>query len=116
MVTDGEAMHCPQCNVIVTKKVGCDWIQCVMCRTEICWATKGRRWGLKVSLTEVQLRCFVSIKPRMCLCVCVCVPLRAKVTSLVGASVVLVGRSVILCAETAIEKNTNKNNSLHFLL
>ncbi|GFR93940.1 RanBP-type and C3HC4-type zinc finger-containing protein 1 [Elysia marginata] len=45
MVSSGEAMHCPQCQVIVQKKGGCDWIRCSICKTEICWVTKGRRWG-----------------------------------------------------------------------
>ncbi|XP_035678913.1 ranBP-type and C3HC4-type zinc finger-containing protein 1-like [Branchiostoma floridae] len=45
MVRQGEAIHCPQCDIIVQKKEGCDWIRCSMCRTEICWVTKARRWG-----------------------------------------------------------------------
>ncbi|XP_059164421.1 ranBP-type and C3HC4-type zinc finger-containing protein 1-like [Physella acuta] len=45
MVEDGEAMHCPQCLIIVQKKGGCDWIKCSICKTEICWVTKGPRWG-----------------------------------------------------------------------
>ena len=49
MVGQGEAMHCPQCQVIVQKKGGCDWIRCSICKTEICWVTKGRRWGPNVS-------------------------------------------------------------------
>ena len=56
MVAQGEAMKCPQCDIIVQKKDGCDWICCVMCKTEICWATKQRRWG-----------------PKVCVCVCMCV-------------------------------------------
>ena len=38
-------MNCPQCKVILQKKSGCDWMRCSMCKTEICWATKGPRWG-----------------------------------------------------------------------
>lgn len=49
LVRNGEAMYCPSCNIIVQKKDGCDWIRCSMCKTEICWATKGPRWGPKVS-------------------------------------------------------------------
>ncbi|XP_039264818.2 ranBP-type and C3HC4-type zinc finger-containing protein 1-like [Styela clava] len=45
MVKDGDAMHCPQCNIIIQKKIGCDWLRCPMCRIEICWVTKGPRWG-----------------------------------------------------------------------
>ena len=45
MVKKGEAMHCPQCKVILQKKDGCDWLKCSICKTEICWVTKGPRWG-----------------------------------------------------------------------
>ncbi|XP_076470745.1 ranBP-type and C3HC4-type zinc finger-containing protein 1-like isoform X2 [Babylonia areolata] len=47
MLDKGEAMPCPQCEVIVQKKDGCDWIRCSICKTEICWVTKGPRWGPK---------------------------------------------------------------------
>lgn len=50
MVNKGDAMHCPQCKVILQKKDGCDWIKCSICKTEICWVTKGPRWGPDVSL------------------------------------------------------------------
>ncbi|XP_035220075.1 uncharacterized protein LOC118193137 isoform X2 [Stegodyphus dumicola] len=45
MVQNGEAMECPQCQVILMKKWGCDWLKCSMCHTEVCWVTKGPRWG-----------------------------------------------------------------------
>lgn len=45
MLQNGEAMKCPRCDIIVQKKDGCDWICCVMCKTEICWVTKQARWG-----------------------------------------------------------------------
>ncbi|XP_062842560.1 ranBP-type and C3HC4-type zinc finger-containing protein 1 [Trichomycterus rosablanca] len=45
MLKSGEAMNCPKCKVIVQKKDGCDWICCLMCKTEICWVTKQARWG-----------------------------------------------------------------------
>ncbi|XP_077192131.1 ranBP-type and C3HC4-type zinc finger-containing protein 1 isoform X4 [Paroedura picta] len=45
MVRGGDAMYCPVCQIIIQKKEGCDWILCTMCRTEICWVTKGPRWG-----------------------------------------------------------------------
>uniref|UniRef100_UPI00398E81D3 ranBP-type and C3HC4-type zinc finger-containing protein 1 n=1 Tax=Pristiophorus japonicus TaxID=55135 RepID=UPI00398E81D3 len=45
MVQTGEAMHCPKCKIIAQKKDGCDWIRCPVCHTEICWVTKGYRWG-----------------------------------------------------------------------
>lgn len=49
MLQQGEAMHCPQCHIVVQKKDGCDWIRCTVCHTEICWVTKGPRWGPGVS-------------------------------------------------------------------
>jgi len=49
-VDEGEAMFCPGCRVIVQKKEGCDWIRCSICKMEICWVTKGPRWGPLVSL------------------------------------------------------------------
>ncbi|XP_071759881.2 ranBP-type and C3HC4-type zinc finger-containing protein 1 [Centroberyx gerrardi] len=45
LLQNGEAMHCPRCDIIVQKKDGCDWICCLMCKTEICWVTKQARWG-----------------------------------------------------------------------
>uniref|UniRef100_A0A8D2AIC9 RANBP2-type and C3HC4-type zinc finger containing 1 n=1 Tax=Sciurus vulgaris TaxID=55149 RepID=A0A8D2AIC9_SCIVU len=45
LLQQGEAMHCPQCQIVVQKKDGCDWIRCTVCHTEICWVTKGPRWG-----------------------------------------------------------------------
>lgn len=65
MVEKGEAMNCPTCQVrtfkfkrfyvttlslakfqvIVMKKWGCDWLKCSICKTEICWITRGFRWG-----------------------------------------------------------------------
>ncbi|XP_043922234.1 sharpin [Protopterus annectens] len=46
LVNMGEAMFCPLCKIIIQKKEGCDWIRCTVCHTEICWVTKGSRWGL----------------------------------------------------------------------
>ncbi|XP_065211547.1 uncharacterized protein LOC135839453 [Planococcus citri] len=45
MVEKGEAMVCPTCDIILMKKWGCDWLRCSMCKTEICWVTRGPRWG-----------------------------------------------------------------------
>lgn len=45
MIRKGDAMKCPQCQIVLQKKSGCDWMRCVMCKTEICWATRGARWG-----------------------------------------------------------------------
>ncbi|XP_047116877.1 uncharacterized protein LOC124797853 isoform X1 [Schistocerca piceifrons] len=45
MLERGEAMSCPTCEVVLMKKWGCDWLRCSMCKTEICWVTRGPRWG-----------------------------------------------------------------------
>ncbi|XP_042318190.1 sharpin isoform X2 [Sceloporus undulatus] len=45
LVQLGKAMHCPVCRIVVQKKGGCDWLRCPVCQTEICWVTKGPRWG-----------------------------------------------------------------------
>ena len=45
MVDRGEALACPTCAVVLMKKWGCDWLICSMCKTEICWVTRGPRWG-----------------------------------------------------------------------
>ncbi|XP_068170629.1 ranBP-type and C3HC4-type zinc finger-containing protein 1 [Antennarius striatus] len=47
LLKNGEAMKCPRCDITVQKKDGCDWICCLMCKTEICWVTKQARWGPK---------------------------------------------------------------------
>lgn len=45
-----EAMNCPKCEIIITKISGCDAITCAACKTEVCWVTRGPRWGPKVIL------------------------------------------------------------------
>ncbi|OQR72085.1 ranBP-type and C3HC4-type zinc finger-containing protein 1 isoform 2-like [Tropilaelaps mercedesae] len=45
MLDSGHAMLCPRCTAIVQKTIGCDAITCIRCHTELCWATKGLRWG-----------------------------------------------------------------------
>ncbi|XP_050425992.1 uncharacterized protein LOC126836536 [Adelges cooleyi] len=45
LIERGEAMECPGCATVLSKQQGCDWIKCAVCSTEICWATKGPRWG-----------------------------------------------------------------------
>ncbi|KAM9859617.1 ranBP-type and C3HC4-type zinc finger-containing protein 1 [Aulostomus maculatus] len=47
LLLNGEATKCPRCDIVVQKKDGCDWICCLMCKTEICWVTKQARWGPK---------------------------------------------------------------------
>ncbi|CAF0758133.1 unnamed protein product [Adineta ricciae] len=45
MIKRREAMHCPGCRVVIQKLSGCDWLQCTQCKMEICWPTRGPRWG-----------------------------------------------------------------------
>ncbi|CAF0737046.1 unnamed protein product [Brachionus calyciflorus] len=45
LIAQRKAMYCPGCKIVVTKQEGCDWLQCSMCKIEICWATRGPRWG-----------------------------------------------------------------------
>ncbi|XP_003246307.1 uncharacterized protein LOC100168362 [Acyrthosiphon pisum] len=47
LIERGDAMPCPGCSTILSKQQGCDWIKCAVCFMEICWATKGPRWGPK---------------------------------------------------------------------
>ena len=54
LITTGEALNCPSCQVILLKKWGCDWVRCTYCRTEICWVTKQLRWGPNVSIIQFQ--------------------------------------------------------------
>uniref|UniRef100_A0A3Q3W7K6 RanBP-type and C3HC4-type zinc finger-containing protein 1 n=1 Tax=Mola mola TaxID=94237 RepID=A0A3Q3W7K6_MOLML len=64
LLQSGEAMKCPRCDVIVQKKDGCDWICCLMCKTEICWVTKQARWGPNGrGDTSGGCRCQVGHKP-----------------------------------------------------
>uniref|UniRef100_S4RU71 RanBP-type and C3HC4-type zinc finger-containing protein 1 n=1 Tax=Petromyzon marinus TaxID=7757 RepID=S4RU71_PETMA len=65
MVQTGDAMHCPTCKVIVQKKDGCDWICCSICKTEICWVTKGARWGPN-GTGDTSGGCQCRINDRMC--------------------------------------------------
>ncbi|XP_078105105.1 ranBP-type and C3HC4-type zinc finger-containing protein 1 isoform X1 [Sander vitreus] len=64
LLQNGEAMKCPRCDIIVQKKDGCDWICCLMCKTEICWVTKQARWGPNGSGdTSGGCRCRVNHQP-----------------------------------------------------
>ncbi|CAL4065059.1 unnamed protein product, partial [Meganyctiphanes norvegica] len=45
MIKRGDGIPCPSCSVMLVRKWGCDWMRCPMCKTEICWVTRGPRWG-----------------------------------------------------------------------
>lgn len=44
MLEKRTAMLCPSCKRVITKNGGCDFIRC-KCLFEICWPTRGPRWG-----------------------------------------------------------------------
>ena len=54
MIRRGDGIPCPHCSVMLVRKWGCDWMRCPMCRTEICWVTRGPRWGPDVCIQLIQ--------------------------------------------------------------
>lgn len=111
LLQNGEAMKCPRCDIIVQKKDGCDWICCLMCKTEICWVTKQARWGPNVKKHSLR-RSYISIKGS-------CVQLfifffffvfyRAGATHPVAVGAGSTISRVIPTARTATESNTLTN-------
>jgi len=47
LILFGKAMKCPSCSTLIMKDGGCDALRCKSCKLQICWATKGPRWGPK---------------------------------------------------------------------
>lgn len=47
LVSAGEAIPCPKCTMVLTKIDGCDFVTCSLCKTAVCWVTRGPRWGPK---------------------------------------------------------------------
>lgn len=45
LLVAGEAMLCPNCQIMIMKEDGCDYVKCTICNFEICWRTRGPRWG-----------------------------------------------------------------------
>lgn len=91
MVKDGDAMHCPSCQIVVQKKDGCDWIRCSVCKTEICWATKQARWGPKVNSNPQPPAIKSPPHPHP----------RARETKVEGVTAEKMGRNAIHFVETA---------------
>lgn len=54
MIKTKEAMPCPKCGIILTKVDGCDGMNCTVCKTAICWATRGPRWGPGVRFIKLK--------------------------------------------------------------
>ncbi|CAL8076663.1 unnamed protein product [Orchesella dallaii] len=48
MINSGMVMRCPKCKIPVEKIEGCDWVECGVCKTEICW---GRGGALTAKMT-----------------------------------------------------------------
>ncbi|ESO02288.1 hypothetical protein HELRODRAFT_106565 [Helobdella robusta] len=46
-IREGIIMRCPNCSVVIEKMDGCDGLYCPKCNLQLCWATKGPRWGKK---------------------------------------------------------------------
>ncbi|XP_055996388.1 ranBP-type and C3HC4-type zinc finger-containing protein 1-like isoform X2 [Ostrea edulis] len=65
LLKKGDAMKCPKCEVVVQKKDGCDWIKCSICKTEICWVTKGPRWG-PMGVGDISGGCRCRVEGRPC--------------------------------------------------
>lgn len=116
LLQNGEAMKCPRCDIIVQKKDGCDWICCLMCKTEICWVTKQARWGPNVNkhTQNTFSQCSVFKKVRSCvwsvhMTQCFCVSDRATETHLVAVDAESIISLVIPTAKTATEASTLMN-------
>ncbi|XP_035727570.1 ranBP-type and C3HC4-type zinc finger-containing protein 1-like isoform X2 [Vespa mandarinia] len=63
MLRNKNALPCPTCNTIIMKIDGCDAVVCTICKTEICWLTRGPRWGPKgQGDTSGGCKCNVNIK------------------------------------------------------
>ncbi|KAF7382130.1 hypothetical protein HZH66_013562 [Vespula vulgaris] len=45
MLQTKNALPCPTCKTVIIKADGCDAVICTICKTEICWLTRGPRWG-----------------------------------------------------------------------
>lgn len=45
LLVAGEGMLCPNCQIVIMKEDGCDYVKCTICDFEICWRTRGPRWG-----------------------------------------------------------------------
>lgn len=46
LIDAGIIMRCPKCRIYLEKRdAGCQFIRCFYCKTDICWLTRGPRWG-----------------------------------------------------------------------
>lgn len=110
LLQNGEAMKCPRCDIIVQKKDGCDWICCLMCKTEICWVTKQARWGPNVTTFTSELLLLYSGKLALNITCSLCALCRAGATPLEAANAESTISLAILIAKIATEASTLMNN------
>lgn len=118
-------MKCPRCDIIVQKKDGCDWICCLMCKTEICWVTKQARWGPNVKkftcilnskrkkkLFHSLVCSLVKLEPlfELCMTFPCCVSYRAAVTHLGAVDAESIISPAIPTAKTATEGRSTLMN------
>ena len=62
-------MRCPNCKVIIVKQDGCDAITCTMCKTALCWVTRGPRWGPK-GIGDISGGCRCGVGGKKCHTMC----------------------------------------------
>lgn len=47
MLKNNSSMRCPKCKIMIYRDSGCDAVVCAACKVNICWITRGLRWGPK---------------------------------------------------------------------
>lgn len=40
-----DSLKCPGCKILIERIEGCDYLECKMCKTGICFVTGLPRWG-----------------------------------------------------------------------
>lgn len=55
MIIKFQAMRCPQCDIIIQKSDGCDFVLCSKCKLGLCYRTKKPRNNFKKLVNGVQV-------------------------------------------------------------